>query len=96
MRVVSLSDPPFKKRDNEYYETKRADWIGKNPKTRQLVDGMEKRILQIPESVGRVSVDPPGTRHVHVGSHGVIWWRVFPREEEVEFIDIGHWDDFFG
>jgi hypothetical protein len=95
MRVISLSDPPFLCRRNAGYDEKKAGWIGSSAKTKILVEGIERRILRAPESVGKLSVYPPGSRHAHVGSHGVIWWYVFPKECEVEFFDIGHWDSFF-
>ncbi len=95
MRVISLSNPPYTKRDNEYYEDKKSDWVGHDSKARQIVDGMEARILRTPSAIGKASVEPKDTRHVHVGAHGVLWWKIHKAALEVEFIDIGHWDAFF-
>jgi hypothetical protein len=96
MRVISLSDPPHKKRHNDYYEAKKAEWVGRDSKAKQIVDGLEERVLKTPSAIGNVSVDPKDTRHVHVGAHGVLWWKIHKAAKEVEFIDIGHWDAFFG
>lgn len=56
---------------------------------------MEERILAMPESIGKVSKGAGGARHIHLADHYVLWWRHHAREQEVEFLAIGHHDDFF-
>jgi len=95
MRMISLSDPPFTRRSNDVYQRRKADLISREAILRDAVPIVEERILKFPLSTGKVSVFPKDARHTHVGGHWVIWWRVFQIEKEVEFIQIGHHNDFF-
>ncbi|MEM4730103.1 MAG: hypothetical protein QXH42_10155 [Thermoplasmata archaeon] len=95
MKIVPLSDPPYSRRPNEKYEAKRTMLMSTNPILADAIPMMEERILRMPLSVGKWGVDPPNVRHVKVANHWVIFWRVHQGTREVEFIQIGHHDEFF-
>lgn len=96
MRVVPLGDSPYTKRHNPEYEEHRAGFCSLGSRYARCIEGFEKRVLALPESIGKVAKAPPGARNCHLFNHYVIWWRVFRQSREVEFLAIGHHDLFFG
>jgi hypothetical protein len=95
MRIVKLDGAPCKKRPCDVYEAARAGFVVLGPKMDQILCGMEDRILRMPLLIGKRSKDPPDSRHVKVAEHYTLWWRYHQATNEVEFLDIGHHDDFF-
>lgn len=95
MRIVKIDGAPCKQRHCPAYDESRAVFVGRGPKMEQILSGMEARILRTPLLIGKRSKEPPDTRHVKVAEHYTLWWRYQPATNEVEFIDIGHHDDFF-
>jgi mRNA-degrading endonuclease YafQ of YafQ-DinJ toxin-antitoxin module len=95
MRIVKLDGAACTKRHCAPYELVRAEFVAQKGKMEQILSGLEERILRTPESVGKWAKDPPGARNVHVAGHWVLWWRFHRATNEVEFLDIGHHDDFF-
>jgi mRNA interferase RelE/StbE/toxin YoeB len=65
-------------------------------KDKALADAYGKEIAAVaqnPQRVGKRSVEPKDTRHVHVKRHWVLWWRV--DGNRVILLDCGHHDEFF-
>lgn|GEM_PF-2859744 len=93
MRVISLSDPPYKRRPNKEFD---AQLLPDGSPAERLLKNCMDRILRAPKSFGNVSVEPKGTRHCHLGKSGILWWKVHEATKEVEFLSWGDWDDYFG
>lgn len=61
-----------------------------------LKDAFQKKIkavLEYPTTIGKRSVHPSDTRHIHVKDHWVLFWSV--KGKEVTLLDRGHHDEFF-
>ncbi len=95
------SDPAESKSDGpswaivrgKEFETRLKKLTKKDSALRTVFEKKIRAVVKSPLTTGRRSVSPPNTRHVHVKSHWVLWWRV--EGNKIIFLECGHHDEFF-